>query len=361
MDFQIREWLTVIIVLLIVGVLLDGWRRMRQARRGNIKMSLSMHKGINKDDLPLYGSELPNGGARVVASRNEDEARKLARAVKESFSEKQMGKGSRPQMPEKTALSLKELNLEEEVPMLMESVSSSRASRDIVEDGIAEPIMADPLMDGFRQESLFGDDPALDAAPKSASKPKAKVEPKVEPPVEPAWAEELDDEWDEEGEWDDEEDAEEDPSQAAAEEVIVLNIMAQEGERMVGNVLLDVLLDCGMRYGDMNIFHYHQYDNGEGPILFSLANMIVPGTFQLATMDQFSTPGVSLFMTLPLPVEKTSMQAFDAMLATAKRLCEAFEAELKDEYRNVMTGQTIEHCRQRISEFERKRLSRAAV
>lgn len=347
MDFQ--KWLTVIVVLLIIGVLLDGWRRMREARRGNIKMSLSMHRGTNKEDLAVYGSELPNGGARVVASRNEEEARRLARAVKESFSEKQGGKGSRPRMPEKTALSLKELNLEEEVPMLMESVGSSRGARDIVADGIADPIMADPLMDGFRQESLFADEP----------------EPEIKSEAESDWAEEQqawDEESDAEGDWDDDdENCEEDPSQAAAEEVIVLNIMAQEGERMVGNVLLDVLLDCGMRYGDMNIFHYHQYDNGEGPILFSLANMIVPGTFQLATMDQFSTPGVSLFMTLPLPVEKTSMQAFDAMLATAKRLCEAFEAELKDEYRNVMTGQTIEHCRQRIREFERKQLSRATV
>jgi len=33
--------------------------------------------------------------------------------------------------------------------------------------------------------------------------------------------------------------------------------------------------------------------------------------------------------------------------------------ELRDEHRSVMTSQTIEHCRQRIREFERKRRSPA--
>ncbi|MEC7377990.1 MAG: cell division protein ZipA, partial [Pseudomonadota bacterium] len=34
--------------------------------------------------------------------------------------------------------------------------------------------------------------------------------------------------------------------------------------------------------------------------------------------------------------------------------------DLKDERRSVMTPQTIEHCRQRIREFERKQRSKKA-
>lgn len=136
-----------------------------------------------------------------------------------------------------------------------------------------------------------------------------------------------------------------------------MNVMAFKGETFNGTHLLDILLKCGMRYGDMNIFHRYSDAKGEGALLFSMANMVKPGTFDLDTMDQFETPGVSLFMTLPLDAD--SMQSFDLMVDTARSIAEALDGELKDEQRSVMTRQTIEHCRQRIRDFELKRLSRS--
>src|SRR5690554_1262164 len=60
-------WLTGIVILLIVGILLDGWRRMRQGRQNNLKMPSYQSQFSQADDD--YPSELPNGGARVVAHR----------------------------------------------------------------------------------------------------------------------------------------------------------------------------------------------------------------------------------------------------------------------------------------------------
>ena len=74
----------------------------------------------------------------------------------------------------------------------------------------------------------------------------------------------------------------------------------------------------------------------------------------LDAMDEFETPGVCLFMTLPLNAD--SMQSFELMVDTASTLAEKLGGELKDEQRSVMTKQTIEHCRQRILDFERRRL-----
>jgi cell division protein ZipA len=325
MDFAMREWLTVIIVLLIIGVLLDGWRRMRQSRQDSIKMSLSMHKGVNKEDLESYGSELPSGGARVVATRGEDEARTLTRNLQDTLDDTQGLKSTKPRIPEQVALNLEDLGLEEEVPMLMESVvSAAESSKE-----------AQGKTDVNAESEVASEGGALDLGAASADPLMDKrVEPKVS--IQSTAVE---------------------SEPAEAEEVLILNVMAREGQRLQGNGLLDVLLDCGMRYGDMHIFHYHQNANGEGPILFGLANMVVPGTFDLSAMDNFSTPGVSLFLSLPVAGE--SMVAFDAMLHTAMSLCDNLGAELKDENRSVMTGQTIEHCRQRIREFERKQLSRA--
>ena len=73
-------------------------------------------------------------------------------------------------------------------------------------------------------------------------------------------------------------------------------------------------------------------------------------------MVTMSTPGISFFMSLPGP--SNAMQAFDFMLETAQCVVKNLGGELKDERRSVMTAQTIEHCRQRIREYERKRHSR---
>ena len=106
----------------------------------------------------------------------------------------------------------------------------------------------------------------------------------------------------------------------------------------------------------LDIFHRYSDAKGEGALLFSLANMVKPGTFDIDAMDEFETPGVSLFMTLPINAD--SMQSFDLMADTARAIAETLNGELKDEQRSVMTRQTLEHCRQRIRDFERTRLFR---
>lgn len=52
------------------------------------------------------------------------------------------------------------------------------------------------------------------------------------------------------------------------------------------------------------------------------------------------------------------MEAFNIMADTAMAIADHLGGELKDEHRSVMTAQTLEHCRQRIRDFERKLLSR---
>src|SRR5690554_8201910 len=53
-------------------------------------------------------------------------------------------------------------------------------------------------------------------------------------------------------------------------DLIIINVMAPPGDYFQGDELLDALLQNGMRFGDMEIFHRHQEANGQGPILFSL-------------------------------------------------------------------------------------------
>lgn len=318
------EWITIITVLLIIGILLDGWRRMRNNHRGSIKMARNLpDSGDDRSDIDNYGSELPSGGARVVSVRDPDEAELYNQEVRESLDTRKSTAQS-THIPEQVAL-----NLEESVPMLMEVEESSS---DVLGDPLANPaaesfsaIEDDPLDSTRVEPSITASESINDSQPHVQ-------EPKVHA-----------------------------PEPEAPDDVIVINVMARKGERFDGRILMDVLLDCDMRFGDMEIFHRHEQADGEGSVLFSMVNMIKPGSFSLSDISSFETPGVSLFLTLPMRAD--AMNAFSTMAATAHELQKALGAELKDENRSVMTLQTLEHCRERICEHQRKaRLEqRAAV
>ena len=140
-------------------------------------------------------------------------------------------------------------------------------------------------------------------------------------------------------------------------EVIVINVMAQEGRVFEGNDLLQVLVTAGLRFGEMNIFHHRLNNKNKGPLIFSVANILNPGTFDLNEMEEFSTIGISLFLALPAQIN--NLQAFEQMLEVAQQVRGALDGELKDDHRSIMTAQTIEHYRQRIRDFELRQLTAA--
>src|SRR3990167_1351906 len=82
---NLRDWLILIGAVILIVIILDGVRRMRQAKRDSLQMSRDM--GGNIDSSPLdenYNPELPGGGARIVGQRGDDMEPELS----ESFSER---------------------------------------------------------------------------------------------------------------------------------------------------------------------------------------------------------------------------------------------------------------------------------
>lgn len=143
--------------------------------------------------------------------------------------------------------------------------------------------------------------------------------------------------------------------QPPAEEVLVISVICRDAAGFKGPALLQNILESGLRFGEMDIFHRHESMAGNGEVLFSMANAVKPGTFDLDDIDLFSTPAVSFFLGLPGP--RHPKQAFDVMVAAARKLSQELNGELKDDQRSVLTAQTIEHYRQRIVEFERRALT----
>ena len=139
------------------------------------------------------------------------------------------------------------------------------------------------------------------------------------------------------------------------EEILIIYVAARNPEGFKGPALLQSILESGLRFGSMDVFHRHESMTGKGEKLFSMANALNPGTFNLDDMDMFSTRAVCFFMGLPGP--RNSRQAFDLMIAAARKLAKELDGDLKDDHRSVLTAQTIEHYRQRIADFERQQLT----
>jgi len=135
-------------------------------------------------------------------------------------------------------------------------------------------------------------------------------------------------------------------------EVLVISIVMPEGQVISGAALLPTLLTLGLRYGDMDIFHRHQDNAGNGKVTFSLANIMNPGTFDLDALETFSTCGLTFFMTLPNAGD--AFEVFEHMIGAAKQISTEFGAQLLDDKRSVMTKQTEQHYMSKIREFERK-------
>ena len=128
---------------------------------------------------------------------------------------------------------------------------------------------------------------------------------------------------------------------------VVVNILALD-QPFNGQALLEVLVEGDMTFGEMDIFHR----NVGGEVRFSLTNAVEPGTFDIAAINAFSTPGVTMFMRVH--ELRDPMKTLDEMLAIANSIAWELNGEVRDESRSIMTPQTIEHCRQSIKEFQYK-------
>lgn len=141
------------------------------------------------------------------------------------------------------------------------------------------------------------------------------------------------------------------PAQLPVERIITLFVIAREGSHFNGPDLIVAAEKAGLEFGDMGI--YHRLVDGKrelGPI-FSVANMLKPGNFDLARLDTLRTPGVSFFMTLPAPMP--ALDAWDAMLPTAQRLAELLDGLVLDEERNALGRQRVAHIRDQLRGWDR--------
>ena len=282
MDFGLREWLILIGLLVIAGILFDGWRRMGSRSRIRLKLERNL-KGLA--DGPEHDELL--GPPRVISKAERAEP-SLGDDLDAGF-EPDI---SSAYVPEKVGLDLDAPMLDAEGPL--ERRNTPGETREIHESHETRE----------RQVS--------EQAASAASEP------------------------------------------APFDEVLIIIVVARSEEGFPGAALQQTVMESGLRFGEMDIYHRHESMTGNGDVLFSMANALKPGTFNPDELEHTSIRAVSFFMGLPGP--RHPKQALDLMIASARKLAQELGGDLKDDSRSVLTAQTIEHYRQRIAEYERKRL-----
>jgi cell division protein ZipA len=321
-ELTLRDAMVLVGSLLILAVMVDAWRRMRrqQKSRLRVKLATDIPEDDIVEDLTFY-RELPNGGARVV---HRDD---FADPDDEAASESADGSpGSEGQALESTRVGL----------------SSIRATK---------AVASEPENDrAARGDTRPRSEAAAPAEPDDDDSPLSGVSAASDEPANIDWLEDLMDHGDEP-----EEHKGGELPRAPDTEVIVLHVMSRDSDGFWGKDILEILLACDLRFGDMDFFHRHEQQAGRGPIQFSVANMLQPGVFDIDNMENMRTRGLVFFLTLPGPEDM--IQAFDFMLETARVVSRNLGGELLDESRSVLTQQAVEHSRQQIRELERRLLA----
>jgi len=146
------------------------------------------------------------------------------------------------------------------------------------------------------------------------------------------------------------------PPQATDEEMfVVLHVAAPSREqRLPGPEVLAALEACGLEHGPLGIFHRTRALGGSPRILFSVANMVKPGTLDpgsLAAGEEI--PGLSLFMRLPafIPGE----ELYRNLLECTHQLAQQLGGRVLDENRSALTQSAMEKILEDIRLFELRR------
>ncbi len=146
------------------------------------------------------------------------------------------------------------------------------------------------------------------------------------------------------------------PGRRQAEEfdkIVTLYVAARAGQTLHGPDILVAAEKVGLVYGHMQIFHRLLEGKPSADPVFSVANIMKPGNFDLARLDEVQTPAIAFFLTLPAPVD--ALEAWDTMHPTAQRMAELLDGVLLDGDRNALGRQRITHIRDEMRAYDRAR------
>ena len=277
----------------------------RRSRMNDIRMDIPTKDSDFEDVSEAPSSELPNGGARIISQALQAESKPLQDTVSVTADDARpdpiRGEGSEPYIsstpPEPTEMA-------PQTEDLFPGTTAETKDK-------SKPVSTA----GSRRSSAVDDASKTNGSGKTDSRRK---EPKLE-------------------------------------DLLILGVMAKNGDSFGGEELISALRAQDLKFGDMGIFH--RQESGSAERLYSVANAVEPGTFDLSDLETLQTPGLTFFMQLPVPGD--ALETLEEMIRSARKVAATLGGDIKDDTMSALTGQTVEHMKQRIADFARKQLTNA--
>ena len=137
------------------------------------------------------------------------------------------------------------------------------------------------------------------------------------------------------------------------DKIVTVYLAARAGEKLHGPDIVVAAEKAGLVYGHMGVFHRLVEHHPERGPVFSVANIMKPGNFDMADIQSLETPAIAFFLTLPAPV--AALDAWETMLPTVERMAELLGGLVLDEQREVLGRQRIGQIREDLRAYDRQR------
>ncbi|WP_283392711.1 cell division protein ZipA [Photobacterium phosphoreum] len=126
-------------------------------------------------------------------------------------------------------------------------------------------------------------------------------------------------------------------------------VHARKGKVLRGPSLFACLERNGLIFGENSVFHRHADLAGTEPVIFSVTNLLNPGTFPETNYQHFETPGIGFFLMLPCYGKASSN--FNMMLQTAQQIADQLNADVMDQDRVMITPNRIAAYREKSVKY----------
>ena len=142
------------------------------------------------------------------------------------------------------------------------------------------------------------------------------------------------------------------PKPGPESQVFVLHVAAPEGQAYNGQDVIETLESLGLKFGLNDLYHRVTEQHGVTESVFAVASMVQPGTLHPAEAEALTTPGLSMFLLVPGPLEGRA--AMHDMMETAHRLTVTLGGTVLDDKRALLKAQTAQFVLDQIAEIDRK-------
>jgi cell division protein ZipA len=132
----------------------------------------------------------------------------------------------------------------------------------------------------------------------------------------------------------------------APEKIVTIRFVPKSHE-LDGHEAVLALRDAGLEHGRYGIFHKHREAGRDEDVLFSVASLTEPGTFDLANLGVIS--GMSFFIALPSAGDP--VECFDAMVETARSIAHRLDSDLFDDRGSSWSIQRERYVREELIRY----------